>query len=322
MLPQSADIPRLQGQHMSLTPLKPLLFCLLAALTTAAQPPTPRISTTDDPTDPRLRLQPGHVAIEYLAHACFRIHSPGGARLLIDPFASRVWIGYDFPARLSADAVLITHPHYDHDAGVFIGRKAPWTPEVRVLRDPGNYTLNDVQITGIRGKHAEPYGKEFGQTNTIWLLQVAGLRIAHLGDNGPLTETNFRELGRVDILMIPIDAKHHLLQEPEIRAIRAALHPRLLVPMHYQLPDLEPSPDSPPDLGPIDPWLAGQENVVRLDSNTAIFTAGSLLPAQLVLVFRHSEAVRAAHRPVEDRPHPPKQQHDSQPNIPGAAAKR
>jgi L-ascorbate metabolism protein UlaG (beta-lactamase superfamily) len=270
---------------------------LLAAVTAAAEPPASRISTREDPSDPRLALQPGQVAIEYIAHACFRIHSPGGARLLIDPFASRVWIGYDFPPRLSADAVLITHPHYDHDAGVFIGRKPPWPPEVRVLRDPGSYTIKDVRITGIRGKHAEPYGKEFGQTNTIWLLQVAGLRVAHLGDNGPLTAANLRELGRVDILMMPIDAKHHLLREPEIRAIRAALHPRILVPMHYQLPDLEPSPDSPSDLGPIDPWLAGQQNVVRLDNSVAIFTAGSLLPGQHILVFRHSGKVQPLRPP-------------------------
>src|SRR5947209_8542304 len=114
-------------ETVSILRLKPLLFALMVALSTAAGPPTPRISSAHDPTDPRLRLHPDQVAIEYIAHACFRIHSPGGARLLIDPFASRVWIGYDFPPRLSADAVLITHPHYDHDAGVFIGRKAPWT---------------------------------------------------------------------------------------------------------------------------------------------------------------------------------------------------
>src|SRR5438874_12608467 len=202
------------------------LFLLAAALAGAAltAPPASRI-TANDPSDPRIRLQPDQVAIEYIAHACFRIHSAGGARLLIDPYASRVWLGYDFPPRLAADAVLITHPHYDHDAGVFIGRKPPWTPEVRVLREPGAYRVADVRITGIRGKHAEPYGEEFGKTNTLWLLEVDGLRIAHLGDNGPLTEANIRQLGRVDILMLPIDAKHHLLKEPEIQAIRRALHP-------------------------------------------------------------------------------------------------
>src|SRR5439155_13367212 len=57
------------------------------------------------------------VTIEYIAHACFRVTSPSGKQLLIDPYASRVWIGYDFPPDIHADAILISHPHYDHDGG-------------------------------------------------------------------------------------------------------------------------------------------------------------------------------------------------------------
>jgi len=250
--------------------------------------------TVDDPSDPRLRLQAGEVAIEYIAHSCFRIHTAGGTRLLIDPFASRVWLGYDFPHKLAADAVLITHPHYDHDADVLIGRQPPpWTPDVRVMRDPGAYRVSAAAIRGIRGKHADPWGKEFGQTNTIWLLELDGLRIAHMGDNGPLTEANLQELGRVDILMLPIDARHHILKDAEIQAIRTALRPRVLIPMHYRLPDLEPSGGTPQDLGEISPWLAGQNHVVQLESNIATFTAGSLLPAQIVAVFPHSPKVSA-----------------------------
>lgn len=245
-----------------------------------------------DPADPRRSLQPGQAAIEYIAHSCFRIHTAKGTRILIDPYASRVWLGYDFPASFAADEILITHPHYDHDADVLLGQQpAPWAPNVRALRDAGSYELADVKITGIRGKHADPWGKEFGQTNTIWLLEVDGLRIAHLGDNGPLTEANVAELGRVDVLMIPIDAKHHILKEPEIESIRKALRPRVLIPMHYRIPDLESSADSPEDLGEIGPWIAAQQNVIQLDSNIATFSAGSLLPAQAIVVFPHSPKV-------------------------------
>lgn len=249
--------------------------------------------TVNAPSDPRLRLKAGEVAIEYVAHSCFRIHTKG-ARILIDPFASHLWLGYDFPRSLAADAVLITHPHYDHDADVLIGHQPPpWASDVRVMRDPGAYKVSGVAITGIRGKHGGPWGKEFGQTNTIWLLEVDGLRIAHVGDNGPLSEANLKELGRVDILMLPIDAKRHILKDAEIDEIRKALHPRVLTPMHYRLPDLEPSGDFPQGLGEISPWLAGQTNVVQLESNLATFTAGSLLPSQLVVVFPHSTKVAA-----------------------------
>jgi L-ascorbate metabolism protein UlaG (beta-lactamase superfamily) len=259
--------------------------------TVAAKPAVivPFPITPDDPSDSRLH----QLTIEYIAHSCFRIHTSRGSRILIDPFASRMWLGYDFPPRLAADAVLITHPHYDHDADVLLGgQPAPWAPSVRVLRDPGAYTIADATITGIRGKHADPWGKEFGQTNTIWLIEVDGLRIAHLGDNGPLTEENIKELGRVDIVMMPIDAKHHILKEAEIEAIRKALHPRIVIPMHYRIPDLEATADSPEGLGEIGPWLAAQQNVVQLESNRAIFTAASLLPSQMIVVFPHSPLVR------------------------------
>lgn len=269
------------------------LALLLFAVTTVGGAPPPSHIPVDDPSDPRMRLQAGQVAIEYIAHSCFRIHTVGGARLLIDPFASRMWLGYDFPPTLAADAVLVTHPHYDHDADASSGlRPVPWAPDVRLMRDPGSYKVADVTITGVRGKHADPWGKEFGQTNTIWLFEVAGLRIAHLGDNGPLSEANVQSLGRVDILMVPIDAKHHILKDPEIEAILKALRPRIVIPMHYRLPDLESSSDKPEGLGEIGPWLAARQNVVQLENNIATFTAGSLLPAEVIAVFPHSPKVQ------------------------------
>jgi len=66
------------------------------------------------------------VTIEYIAHACFRVTSPSGKQVLIDPYASRVWLGYDFPPDVHADAVLISHPHYDHDGGESKRRPVPW----------------------------------------------------------------------------------------------------------------------------------------------------------------------------------------------------
>ena len=91
----------------------------------------------------------------------------------------------------------------------------PWDSTVPVFTDPGTFTVGDFAIHGIEGKHADPYGMEFGQINTIWLIEINGLRIAHLGDNGPITDENIQALGRVDVLMIPVDAQYHILKEVE-----------------------------------------------------------------------------------------------------------
>ena len=169
------------------------------------------------------------VRIEYVAHACFRIVAPSGRSVAIDPWESRWWLGYDFPEGLpTSDAVLITHPHSDHDGGRAAGRPLPWAAETPVLTDPGVYDVGDdgdIHVLGIRGKHADPYGKEFGQVNTLWLLEVGGLRILHIGDNGPITDDIARQAGRVDILLLPIDDEYHILDHDAIEAYRSRLAP-------------------------------------------------------------------------------------------------
>jgi len=223
------------------------------------------------------------VTIEYVAHGCFRVQSPAGVRVVLDPYNGHRWLGYSFPASLPADLILITHPHYDHNASYY------WPISVPVFRLPGRYVFGDVRIEGLSGKHAEPYGKEFGQSNTIWVLEVGGLRIVHLGDNGPLPSATVRALGRVDVLMMPIDAKHHILSESEIEAIRRALTPRILIPMHYQLPMLS---SEPKDLGPIEPWLAEHPGANRLKTNRIVIQPRSLPVKQEVFVFQPSPAVK------------------------------
>jgi len=231
------------------------------------------------------------VTIEYIAHAAFRITSPAGHSVLVDPFASRTWIGYDYPGSITTDAVLISHPHYDHDAGIYRAGEPPWDDSMLVLRDAGTYTVGDIRITGVEGKHADPYGKEFGQINTIWLIEVGGLRIVHTGDNGPIDDRIEGELGRVDLLMLPIDAEFHILSQVTIDDYRRRLQPRLLVPMHYRHDDLEPDPDEPGDLGNIDDWAAGRAHVRRVGSNVATIAPGDLPQEPEVLIFEHSPAV-------------------------------
>ena len=50
------------------------------------------------------------VEVEYIAHASFLLRAPDGTELLLDPYASRVWLGYDWPDGIEPDAILITHP--------------------------------------------------------------------------------------------------------------------------------------------------------------------------------------------------------------------
>ena len=168
----------------------------------------------------------------------------------------------------------------------------PWSSDTPVLRQPGTNQVGDITVVGYAGKHADPWGKEFGQSNTIWLLKAAGLRIVHLGDNGPLTEETCRAIGHVDVLMMPIDSQFHILKADQIAAIRSRLLPAVLIPMHYRHDDLETSPDKPEQLGSIDDWAKHESGVRYLASHRQEFSVGTLPKKPEVIIFKHSPLVK------------------------------
>jgi len=237
-----------------MTRTTPVTLCLAVLLTGCGRGADQDRPDSTDSAGPAASTPPG-IEVEYIGHASFLLRSGDGTELLIDPYASRVWLGYDWPEGIEPDAILITHPHYDHDAGRFREMPFPWSADIPVVDAPGTYLFGDFSVTGVEGKHADPYGMEFGQLNTPMVVEANGLRIAHLGDNGPLTPSMIAGLGRVDVLMMPGDALDHILSKQETADILAALDPRIVIPMHYRLPDLESDADAPSDLGEIDPWL-------------------------------------------------------------------
>lgn len=224
------------------------------------------------------------VTIEYIAHASFLIHSPEGSTAALDPYNSNRWLGYSYPQGLEAQAVLVTHPHYDHDADYHFSASAPR------FRLPGSYSVGDLQITGIEGKHALHYGKEFEQLNTIWLIETGSLRILHVGDNGPLSPQALAEIGSVDVLLAPMDDLEHILTFAQLDEMSEQLDAKVVIPMHYRLSGLTERPAS---VGPIDRWLKEQSKVRRLESNRLGLGPAQLPGAREIWVLPNSPKVRA-----------------------------
>ena len=100
----------------------------------------------------------------------------------------------------------------------------PPVDEIPFYQDPGIHTIGTFKMEGIKGKHCDPYGKEFGQKNTIWIFEVAGLRIAHWGDNAPINDTILQALENIDILLVPIDDTFHILKEEELKEPKVIAH--------------------------------------------------------------------------------------------------
>ncbi len=230
------------------------------------------------------------VSVEYIAHASFRITSPEGRKIIVDPYASNVWIGYDYPENLEADALVITHPHYDHDGGRYRGVAPDWQKSLPVFQQIGEYRIEDIKLTGVPGKHSDPYGKEFGQKNIIWIIEVGGIKIAHLGDNGPLTDQVKRAIGQVDILMLPADGDQHILKNEEVMEFIDAFKPSVQIPMHYCLVELEESGACPGGLLPvINPPVFGAK-VIDV-GNSVSFTKEDLPESSEYWIFKPSEHI-------------------------------
>lgn len=250
-------------------------------------------------------LAENSVSIEYIAHACFILKS-GSSAIMIDPYADQVWLGYDFQRDISVDAVFITHPHYDHDGGIFRGVRPYWMLETPFYQDPKEYKIGDFEISGVIGKHADPYGKEFGQMNTIWKIAVNGIVFAHWGDNGPLTQKNFDQLSDVDVLLIPMDGDYHIISSEAYAETFKFLEPKIIIPMHYRIPELEIDPESPSNLGEIGPFLGKRPHIATdslntylpdvryIESNSLTISIEELPERSTYFVFNHSPALRSA----------------------------
>lgn len=197
------------------------------------------------------------MTITWYGQSCFKIETRE-VILAIDPFAKDIGLT---PPRFHADIILVTHHHADHDNTPAIsGRDG--TP--KIIDGPGEYEIKDLSISGIPTFHDSVEGKERG-LNTVFRIEIEGIAIVHLGDFGEsaLREETAELLGNVDILLAPVGGVYTIDAEAAA-AIANQIEPRLIIPMHYRLPELKIK------LAPVEDFLKeyGAAGAERLDKLT------------------------------------------------------
>lgn len=170
--------------------------------------------------------------INFLGHSCFRIRGKE-AVLVTDPFDP--YIGFKLP-KVAADIVTISHGHQDHNNREAVSgttkRKKPF-----VITGPGEYEIAGVSIFGVTTFHDTSRGSKRGK-NTIYVITLDGMRVAHLGDLGhKLTESQLEEVNGADILIIPVGGTYTLDAKEAVEVI-GQVEPKIIIPMHYRLPGL------------------------------------------------------------------------------------
>jgi len=151
--------------------------------------------------------------------------------IAIDPYDK---IGIKM-SRFQADILLITHDHADHNFREAI------KGEPFIIDSQGEYEVKNVFVYGLPAFHDNKQGAERGKI-TIYIIELEGMKIAHLGDLGQesLTEEQLEELEGVDILLIPVGGTYTIDGAEAVKIINQ-IQPRIVIPMHYKIPGLTES---------------------------------------------------------------------------------
>lgn len=216
--------------------------------------------------------------LSYYGHCAFKWTSPAGVRVLIDPFGNSEqsdWFVREFPP-IETDLLLVTHDHFDHNAEGAV----PHRPNV--LRGPGKFQHKDVSVEGVLDLHSGKSGRR-GMQNTMFIIEVEGVRCCHIGDNRHDMPGSVREqLGRVDVLMVTVDDSHHLLSPDQVAGIIELLSPKVVIPTHYYIEGLTArSSTLETPLG----WLKGQSIHKRRCQHTLDMNRSDLPNEQEIWMF-------------------------------------
>jgi len=170
--------------------------------------------------------------IQWFGQAYFKIQTKiNGEDVVIatDPFDTSYGLKV---VKTQADILTISHDHKDH-SNLDAIKGEPF-----VINQPGEYETKGVFIYGIPTFHDDKEGKERGN-NIVFRMNVENMNLVHLGDLGhELTDDQLDRLGNVDILCIPVGGIF-TIDGKTANKIISDIEPRIIIPMHYQIPGLK-----------------------------------------------------------------------------------
>nr|WP_244614991.1 MBL fold metallo-hydrolase [Pukyongiella litopenaei] len=169
------------------------------------------------------------VRLHHIAHASFLIRTPGGLNVVTD------FTGFTGSAAMIPDVVTMNHAHETH----WTAHPDPAIPHVL----PGwgafgegidhHLDLGEVLVRNVPTDIRSPGGGGEANGNSIFIFEVAGLCIGHLGHLHHMpSDAQFAAIGRLDVVMAPVDGGL-TLPLPEMIAVLRRLRSSVVIPMHW-----------------------------------------------------------------------------------------
>jgi len=207
----------------------------------------------------------------WFGQAGFRIKSPEGKMILIDPWITggpRTPPQYknDLAAIGPIDLLLVTHAHVDHLGDAPAVAKAnniklygpadmvtPLTTLGIIPADLGwrfNKTgrvtpLPGIKVTAVQAEHSSLLVWKNPATDKLeshpagepvgYIIELEnGFKIWHMGDTGLFSDMKFiSEHYKPDLVLIPIGGNFTMAPEDAAYALKTWVKPKMVIPMHY-----------------------------------------------------------------------------------------
>jgi L-ascorbate metabolism protein UlaG (beta-lactamase superfamily) len=173
-------------------------------------------------------LHADQVRLTYIGHSTFLIESPRLVRIATD------YNDFVKPPVLP-DIVTMNHAHTSHytdnpDPGIKRVLRG-WAGDEKPARI--DMTYKDVRVRNVPTNIRTFDGGTERHGNSIFIFEISNLCIAHLGHlHHTLTQAQLNEIGRIDVVMVPVDGSYTLDLDGMVEVLHALKAP-LMIPMHY-----------------------------------------------------------------------------------------